>query len=188
MKILFFDKRNNLDKIDANKITPKFSSTKRNLEYCIGRFLVKLGAKKFLKIDNFIIDETSEKPKIKDNLFYFSISHSFDYICVAFSDTELGFDIEKIRNKDYKKIAQRMNFKCDDLEDFFKCWTQYEAKYKSKINNAKNFRFKDYMCAISADNIDTVEMYNVKITENNFDFCSELFDNVCIEKIKKKGN
>ena len=178
-----YSSRNNLDKIDTNKITSKFPSEKRNLEYFIGRFLVKLGTKKFFEIDNFIIDETTDKPKIKDNLFYFSISHSFDYICVAFSDTELGFDIEKIRNKDYKKIAQRMNFKCDNLEDFFKCWTQHEAKYKSKINNAKNFRFKDYMCAISADKIDTVEMYNVKISENNVAFCSELFDNVIIERI-----
>ena len=38
----------------------------KNIEYTIGRLLVKFGAKKFFNIENFVIDETDKKPIIKN--------------------------------------------------------------------------------------------------------------------------
>lgn len=183
MIILFFNISDNLEMINKTTISTKYSSDKRNLEYSVGRFLINLGAEKFFNIKNPEIDESQQKPRIKNDEFYFSISHSLDYICVAFSDQEIGFDIEKIREKNYKKIAKRMNFNCNTLEDFFKLWTEFEAKYKSRINKSKNFKINDYMCAVSANKIEEIKKYNVKLTKSNFDFLTELFDNVIIEKL-----
>ena len=61
---------------------------------------------------------------------FFQISHSEDLIALAFSDTDCGVDIEKIKPRDYKKVSSRMKFECETLEDFYFEWTKFEAKYK----------------------------------------------------------
>lgn len=186
MKILLFNIPENIDKVDLSSISTKFVSEKRNLEYSIGRLLVRYGAFEFFGVDDVKIDETFAKPRIVDDKFYFSISHSHDYVAVAFDNAEIGFDIEKIKDKNYEKIAQRMNFNCKNLKEFYQEWTKYEAIYKSGINIAENFRFKDYMCAISGNVINSIKFYNVKLLQNNFDFLMGLLDNISIEEVEFK--
>ncbi len=68
---------------------------------------------------------------------HFNISHSGEYVVCAFADSEVGVDIEKIR--EYRKrvaekfhpeeIAAIENSEDKDLE-FFKIWTMKEAYLK----------------------------------------------------------
>lgn len=47
------------------------------------------------------------KPYLKDDPFYFNISHSHDYYIMACSQFPIGIDIEKHRPKHYLNIAKR---------------------------------------------------------------------------------
>ena len=66
----------------------------------------------------------------------FNITHSKDIIIVAFSDkSEIGVDIEKKKDLDYKKLSGKyFNSEPKDLDDFYRLWTTAEAfvKYKAK--------------------------------------------------------
>jgi 4'-phosphopantetheinyl transferase len=94
--------------------------------------------------------EKSGKPYFGDiPCLFFSISHSFPFYAVAFSDTPVGIDIEKIR-KINPKIAERMFSEkekeyCvnDDLR-FLETWTKKEAYSKcSGKGIAEGFRTFD---------------------------------------------
>ena len=79
--------------------------------------------------DREIIFE-DKKPFLKNKTKYFSLSHSSEKIALAFSDFDCGIDIEKVKPRDFESIAKRMNFECNNLEDFYQAWTNYEASYK----------------------------------------------------------
>ena len=60
---------------------------------------------------------------------HFSISHSEELIAIAFSDSNCGVDIEKIKLREFKRIADRMKFNAETLGEFYQEWTKYEATY-----------------------------------------------------------
>lgn len=65
----------------------------------------------------------------------FSLSHSGDYVLLAMSHTEVGIDIEKIRELDFKALAERHYTggelkKAATLDGYFKVWTAKEAYLK----------------------------------------------------------
>ena len=71
-------------------ITSKYSK----LEYS----LIKEGLKRLYNIDKFEIVYTENgKPYLKDLNIHISISHSQDYVCVCFSEEEIGIDIQHFK-------------------------------------------------------------------------------------------
>lgn len=111
-----------------------------------GEILVRRYISKTLGISNSnIIFETNSygKPYLKGYPdFHFNISHTRNAVAVAFSEFEIGIDIEKIRDVDLR-IAKRFFFGAEweyivSMEDknraFFEVWTKKEAyiKYQGK--------------------------------------------------------
>ena len=103
-----------------------------------------------------------KKPYLKSNEKQFSISHSGKYIVLAFSDYNCGVDIEEMKERDYKKISQRMGFDVSTKEDFYVKWTEYEAKYKlnNTVNSKKCLKFDNYvLTALSTNKTEEYEIY-----------------------------
>ena len=75
------------------------------------------------------------KPFLKDYAdFHFNISHSGDFLAVAFANSSVGVDVEKIRPVN-PKIANRFFTKEEEEfikneNDFFYVWTRKEAFIK----------------------------------------------------------
>ena len=95
-----------------------------------------------LPTDQIIIGKSLKgKPYIKNcNDLFFNISHSGDWVVVAFSDSEVGIDVEKIRPVNYR-IAERFfsNIEFFELDKktgkeklnyFFDLWTLKESYLK----------------------------------------------------------
>lgn len=183
MKILIAEISEILEHIDKSTLESEFTSQKRNVEYSLGRFLAKCGARAFYGKDNAIISEKRKKPFIKFANFDFSISHSDNLAGVAFDDTNVGLDIEKIKPRNLAKLAKRYGENFEDEIAFYKFWTSYEAQYKSGVENVKSFNFADYVFSVSAQNIDKIEMYGIKICTENFDLKNIDFSEIEIEKI-----
>ena len=104
------------------------------------------------------------KPILIDGGKHFSISHSQDLIAIAFSDSNCGVDIEKIKLREFKKIAERMKFEAETLGEFYEEWTKYEAMFKLGKNieygSVANFDLEDYaLSAVSEDPCEEYEIY-----------------------------
>lgn len=96
------------------------------------REIIKYCAKNIYNIENSALEIIDGKPQFKYAELQFSISHSGEIAAVCFDKNPVGFDIERIVKRNYTSIVERLNFKLekDTLEEFYKCWTQYEAAYK----------------------------------------------------------
>ncbi|MDD4839344.1 MAG: hypothetical protein PHE93_01565 [Clostridia bacterium] len=83
------------------------------------------------EIENPIICRNG-KPHFENSNVKFSVSHSHGFFVIAFSDSEVGIDLEFVRKIDNRKFSRLIDFESD--EDFFKKWTAYEAlaKYTGK--------------------------------------------------------
>jgi len=74
-----------------------------------------------------IIREENKKPRFNTDKVYFNLSHSHGVTVLGISFSEIGVDIEKFREIDYKKF----NFiDAEDEEDFFIQWTERESYLK----------------------------------------------------------
>lgn len=133
-----------------------------------GRYIVEYAAKQIYKIENPELEIINKKPFFKFSNIKFSISHSDNMVAVCFSQNNVGFDIQKIIQKDYSAIAKRMNFKLkeDSLNEFYTCWTTYEAKYKLQEDAKSVYSqvFKDeYIISVaSSETTDIKEKLNFK--------------------------
>ena len=108
------------------------------------------------------IEFKNKKPYLKNRRKYFSISHSNEYIALCFSDFDCGVDVERIKERDYKSIAERMHFDSNSLEEFYFDWTKYEAVYKlgCEFKSYKNFQFEDYVVTtVSANSDEEFQIY-----------------------------
>ena len=111
----------------------EFKDEKKYLrEHKSGRFIVEFAAKNYFQIKNPEIEIVNKKPRFKYSDIEFSISHSHNIAAVCFDKNPVGFDIEFIKERDFLPLARRMKFemKENSLEEFYKCWTRYEAEYK----------------------------------------------------------
>lgn len=119
-----------------------------------------------------IIKNKNGKPYIKDNPFYFNISHSHDYYIMACSPTQIGIDIEKHRDRKYQLLSKRYYTENEqqyvnihNRQGFFDIWSMKESYTKFlgetiiknlKINLVKNnqlitFRNNIYFYKIDID-------------------------------------
>lgn len=84
------------------------------------------------------------KPYINGLDINLSVSHSNEYIILAFSKNSIGVDIEKIQSRDYLSLARRyfgekevQIIKEKGLAYFYELWTMKEAYSKLKGVNLK---------------------------------------------------
>lgn len=98
-----------------------------------------------------------EKPYIKNSTLFYNISHCDGFLVIAFSDSEIGVDIEKIDynldlklmssilSAEEKKKLNRLESKKEKHEYFFKIWTLKESYLKKKgiglIDDLHNISF-----------------------------------------------
>lgn len=74
-----------------------------------------------------IIRDGGHKPKLDVEGVYFNLSHSHDLVMLAFSHTEIGVDVEKIRPVSREKFSF---IQAEDDEEFFEKWTERESYTK----------------------------------------------------------
>lgn len=149
---------------DADNIKPElleefrhkdFKDLKKQKEHCFSYLMADRILKGVYNIENRELDFLNGKPYLKTRKKYLSISHSCEYLVIAFSDNNCGVDIEKIKNRNYVSISKRMNFNADNLEDFYKEWTKYEAEYKlgEEAKSIMQTDYDDYMITAVSSNI-----------------------------------
>lgn len=117
--------------------------------------------KEFYQIENREI-LNDKKPELKNGEKHFSLSHSGQYIVIAFSDSKCGIDIENIKQRDYKKISKRMKFNSANLKEFYQNWTKYEAKYKLGKTPKSEYEFEipEYIItAVSGSSDERFDVY-----------------------------
>ena len=143
--------------------------------------------------DALIIEKSERgKPCFRgiDRLF-FSISHSFPYYAVAFSERSIGVDIEKIRNYG-AGIPERMftenekRYAGTDPGRFFEIWTKKEAYSKyTGMGVFSGFRSFDVLLPPLSDHIKSERFENAVIsvcTEDTNQIMDFIFDTT-----KEKG-
>ena len=143
----------------------KFLSEKKEMQHCYGRFLVKTAAKEFYKIEDTQIEIVNSKPRFKNSELNFSISHSNNIVMAAFDENPIGLDIEFMKERNFKEIFERYNYKSKNISKdvFYKFWTEYEAaiKLQGSPKTKITFSFKDNFMVTVAGNFDE----NYKIYE-----------------------
>lgn len=115
-------------------VASDIKSEKRRMEFLAGRFLLK-HLKEDFPLLNIRRDE-HDKPRIDNNHYYFSISHSWPYVAVLISPyVEAGIDIqcwhprmEKLQDKFLSKTEQV--FFRNDSRLITSAWSAKEAVYK----------------------------------------------------------
>ena len=156
---IFIINTSNTDNISNDLLTEfehkNFSNIKKRKQHCLSYLMLDRILKEVYKISDRTIEFINKKPTLKNKSKFFSMSHSRNFIALAFSDSDCGIDIEQIKNRPYKKIAGRMKFDCKSLEEFYYAWTKYEAEYK--LNNTtksiKQFQYENYAITAVSNNI-----------------------------------
>jgi len=108
----------NLNYIETNAVYPfhvlkhekidKLKDPRAKKQSILGELLLMKGLQEFYNLDysklNFTINRTG-KPEILENPIYYNISHSHEYCICAFSEHEIGVDIEQIRPLNQKTVS-----------------------------------------------------------------------------------
>jgi len=166
MNILLIRKSAILKNIEFENIGIK--NAKRNENFQLGRFIVNFGAKYFYDIAEPEIILQGKKPVIKNDLFYFSISHSGDIVAVAFDTHNTGLDVEEMKPRNFKKIAKYLHINVETKRDFYQYWTGFEAQYKSEKQKLQSFIMGNYMFSVSSfgDIKSKLKIYELVIPKN----------------------
>ncbi len=106
----------------------------------LGEWMVKtmLSERSGLPVDEIAILRTEKGKPYAEDLPYFSISHSGEWVVAAVSENPVGIDIEQVRPVDLR-LAERIGAK---PERFFEEWTAKEAHFK--IYGNPNFKGIEY--------------------------------------------
>lgn len=165
MKIFVVRINKLLQIIDKSSFEAIYKSEKRNIESQLGRFLTKYIAERVYNIDNTEIAVKDKKPYFTNSDIHFSISHSNGLIGVAFSEDEIGLDIEQFKQRDLHRLSDYFKKSFKTLDEFYQYWTLYEANYKSKLMNETQItlKFEDYFVSVSSENNNELKMYEVAI-------------------------
>lgn len=140
----------------------EISDPKRWNVHCLSYLMIDRILRDFYGIEDREVVFEGKKPILKSGKKHFSLSHSGDFIALAFSDYNCGIDIEQIKPREFEKISQRMGFKADTLGEFYNCWTEYEAKYKLSVpaQKIKAFHLEGYSLSVATVNInEDFELY-----------------------------
>ena len=147
----------------------EISVEEKRKTHCLAYLLVDKFLKEYYGIENTQLVFEDGKPMLLDGGKYFSISHSEDLIALAFSDSNCGVDIEKIKLREFTSIAERMGFEANTLGEFYEEWTKYEATYKlgkgTEYGSVAFFDLDDY--ALSATSEDPCEEFDLYYQSEN---------------------
>lgn len=129
-----------------------------------------------------ILTNKFDKPYIKNNPIYFSISHSLNFVGVLLSDNECGLDIQHDDNLTHEKLAKKILLDKEyemyekNRDILFKKWVQIEAYYK-KMGTGIKYNNLD----ISIDYI----VYEIFDNQNNKYYLSATakFEKVILKKL-----
>lgn len=128
-------------------LAERFRQEADRLRFTTGRQMLRMLSSQYLSVAPqaiVIFSERHQKPVISIPLnrpFHFNISHSGEWVLIAFADSELGVDIEEIKSafsfqtiiQDQFSEAER-NFLLnspDPLIAFYTLWTRKEALLKA---------------------------------------------------------
>jgi len=120
--------------IERTQLTVDIKSEKRRLEHLAGRFLLRHLQEDFPLLS--ILPDEHDKPRVSNNEYYFSISHSFPYVAAVVSPyVECGIDIQ-VWHKRMDQLQHK--FLSDTEQRFFQndprlitvAWCAKEAVYK----------------------------------------------------------
>jgi len=149
----------------------KFASPEKEKQHCYGRFLVEKVAKEIFGIENTELEIVNKKPRFKFSEINFSISHSENIILVAFDENPIGVDIEIMKERNFKELFARYNYKGENIskELFYKFWTEYEAgiKLQGTPKTKINFPlFNSFMVTVAGNFEDKYELF--ELNEDGF--------------------
>ncbi len=130
--------------IQKTKLQPAIKNEKRRMEHLAGRFLLQ-----YLKVDFpllHIAPDAHDKPRLPNNDFYFSISHSYPYVAAVVSPhVECGIDIqtwhprmETLQHKFLNDAEQKIIV--NDSKKITEAWSVKEAAYKWQGRRGVEFR------------------------------------------------
>ena len=120
--------------VEKTGIQSDIKSAKRRIERLAGRFLLQ-----YLKEDfplHHIYSDAQDKPRIPEDRYFFSISHSYPYVAAMISDkAECGIDIQVWHRR---MLALQHKFLSPSEQSFFGndeqlitlAWDAKEAAYK----------------------------------------------------------
>ena len=120
--------------IERTGIAPEIKNEKRRMEHLAGRFLLK-HLKQDFPLLNIRPDE-HDKPRIDDNHYYFSISHSWPYVAAIVSPYhECGIDIQtwhrRMEHLQHKYLSpDEQKWFNNDPKMLTLAWSAKEAAYK----------------------------------------------------------
>ena len=152
---------------DEMEQATRFFKAEDQRNFIARRSVLNSMLQKFLNTDFteiYITKNKFGKPSLLNSNFNFNCSHTSNFFAIAFGPTELGIDIEEIRDaKPYLEVAEKYfhpNEKNEILnsnnqETFFKVWTKKEAIIKSQGNGINEQMI----------NIDTTKPINNLIVE-----------------------
>ena len=174
MKIFFVDSATY--EIDNNLLKSflkdrKFSSIEKERQHCFGRFLLNKVAEEIYNIENRELEIVNKKPRFKHSVINFSISHSENIILLAFDNNPIGSDIEVMKERNFKELFARYNYKGANIskELFYKFWTEYEAgiKLQGTPQTKQNFLLLDnFMVTVVGNFNENYEIF--ELTSNGF--------------------
>lgn len=124
----------------------EFKSVEKELEHLCGIFLTKFTAKHVYDIQNTEIEICDKKPYFKSRKIFFSVSHSKDVVMVAFNNSDIGADVQFMKeNVNCAAIMKRyeQSIKHPTLKEFYRFWTVHEAEIK--LNGKVRSLFSDIL-------------------------------------------
>ena len=115
-------------------LTPSIRHPRRRIEHLAGRYLLQHLREDFPLFH--ITPDIHDKPRIPEDQYLFSISHSYPYVAAILSDhEECGIDIQ-VWHKDMNRIvhmflSEKEKFVCkNEVHTYNLAWSLKEAVYK----------------------------------------------------------
>lgn len=147
--------------IERTGITSDIKNDKRRIERLAGRFLLKYLKQDFPLLN--IYKDEHDKPRIDNNNYYFSISHSWPYVAAIVSPyVEAGIDIQcwhpRMGELQHKFLSpDEQKYFNNDSRLITLAWSAKEAAYKWQGRRGVEF-------------IDHLPITSYGINEYNYDF------------------
>lgn len=148
----------------------EISNSEKLVEHCLAYMMLDRILRDAYDLTDTSLYFDNNKPYLLSGELYFSISHSQEYIAIAFSQNDCGVDIEKVTLRDFGAIAERMEFECNTLEEFYEEWTKFEAEYKlgETCSSYGIYNVEDYIVTgVSADPDEEFQLYMEGADEDN---------------------
>ena len=159
LKIDEADKISENDLIKFNK--KKMTHNEKLKAHCFVYYMTDKILKDIYNIHNTELEFIKNKPYLKTREKFISLSHSDEFAVLVVSNSECGCDIEKIKKRNFKKIADYMKFKSETLQEFYKDWTKFEASYKMgmPVHSEKTILYNNYSLSVVSSVQETFDFY-----------------------------